>query len=66
MSNLLLVVDNLTDIQGVGVDDRVITFEQYLEDHPKKDEKKLSLINLCDSEKYLSRGYYCSLLAEAR
>ena len=66
MSNLLLVVDNLADVQGVGVDDRVITFEQYLEDHPKKGEKKLSLINLCDSEKYLSRGYYCSLLAEAR
>jgi len=66
MSNLLLVVDDLEDINGFGFDDRAISFAQYLEDHPKKGEKKLSLINLCDSGKYLSRGYYCSLLAEAR
>lgn len=44
----------------------VITFEQYLADYPKKNEPKTRLINLCDTEHYLSRGYYCSLLAEAR
>jgi hypothetical protein len=49
MSNLLLVVDDLEDINGFGFDDRAISFAQYLEDHPKKGEKKLSLINLCDS-----------------
>lgn len=44
----------------------VITFEQYLADYPKRNEPKTRLINLCDTEHYLSRGYYCSLLAEAR
>lgn len=44
----------------------VITFEQYLSDYPKLNERKTRVINLCDTEHYLSRGYYCSLLAEAR
>lgn len=44
----------------------VITFGQYLADYPKLNEPKLRIINLCDTEHYLSRGYYCSLLAEAR
>ncbi|SIS44436.1 RimK family protein [Neptunomonas antarctica] len=44
----------------------IITFEQYLADYPKRNEPKTRLINLCDTEHYLSRGYYCSLLAEAR
>jgi glutathione synthase/RimK-type ligase-like ATP-grasp enzyme len=44
----------------------VISFERYLVDFPKRDEPKTRLINLCDTEYYLSRGYYCSLLAEAR
>ncbi len=44
----------------------VISFEKYLRDYPKRNEQKTRLINLCDTEHYLSRGYYCSLLAEAR
>src|SRR5690606_276596 len=28
--------------------------------------RRVRVINLCQSAKYLSRGYYCSLLAEAR
>ncbi len=43
-----------------------VTFEQYLNDYPKLKEPKTRIINLCDTEHYLSRGYYCSLLAEAR
>lgn len=54
--------DNLS--LGDGID--VITFEQYLQDYPKRNETKTRVINLCDTEHYLSRGYYCSLLAEAR
>jgi len=45
---------------------KTITFEQYLAEYPKKNEPKTNIINLCDTEHYLSRGYYCSLLAEAR
>lgn len=44
----------------------VITFDQYLSDYPKLGEPKTRIINLCDTEHYLSRGYYCSLLAESR
>ena len=43
-----------------------ISFEQYLSDYPKADEPRTRVINLCDTARYLSRGYYCSLLAEAR
>lgn len=44
----------------------VITFDQYLSDYPKLGEPKIRIINLCDTAHYLSRGYYCSLLAESR
>ncbi len=44
----------------------VISFETYLRDYPKLNERKTRIINLCDNKHYLSRGYYCSLLAEAR
>lgn len=44
----------------------VISFEKYLRDYPKVNEPQTRLINLCDTEHYLSKGYYCSLLAEAR
>jgi glutathione synthase/RimK-type ligase-like ATP-grasp enzyme len=43
-----------------------MSFEHYLRDYPKKNEGKIRIINLCDTEHYLSKGYYCSLLAEAR
>jgi glutathione synthase/RimK-type ligase-like ATP-grasp enzyme len=43
-----------------------ISFSTYLNDYPKLNEPKVRVINLCDSERYLSQGYYCSLLAEAR
>lgn len=44
----------------------VITFEQYLKDYPKMNEPRTRIINVCDTVNYLSKGYYCSLLAEAR
>lgn len=44
----------------------VISFETYLREYPKQNEPKTRLINLCDTATYLSKGYYCSLLAEAR
>ncbi len=43
-----------------------ISFESYLRDYPKLNEGKTRIINLCDTEQHLSKGYYCSLLAEAR
>ena len=49
-----------------SLDLNVISFDQYLEDYPKLGEPRTRIINLCDTEHYLSRGYYCSLLAESR
>lgn len=43
-----------------------ISFDTYLQDYPKLNEPRTRLINLCDTQTYLSKGYYCSLLAEAR
>ena len=42
------------------------TFDDYLTLYPKQNEPKTRVINLCDTQRYLSKGYYCSLLAEAR
>jgi len=63
MHNTLFVVDNDTTITN---NLEVISFNQYLRDYPKLGEPKTRVINLCDTERYLSQGYYCSLLAEAR
>jgi glutathione synthase/RimK-type ligase-like ATP-grasp enzyme len=64
MYKTLVVVDN--DSLAVGEQSNVISFDKYLRDYPKANEGRTRLINLCDTEHYLSKGYYCSLLAEAR
>jgi glutathione synthase/RimK-type ligase-like ATP-grasp enzyme len=65
MHKTLIVVDS----EELVLDDsypEVLSFEKYLQDYPKLNEGKTRIINLCDTEHYLSKGYYCSLLAEAR
>jgi glutathione synthase/RimK-type ligase-like ATP-grasp enzyme len=64
MLNTLIVADDETLLANAEL--AAISFEKYLSDYPKKDERKTRVINLCDTAIYLSRGYYCSLLAEAR
>ena len=49
-----------------SLDLEVISFEQYVTDYPKLGELRTRIINLCNTDQYLSRGYYCSLLAESR
>lgn len=61
----LVVVDSDQLAQQI-VHENIISFENYLKGYPKLNETKTRLINLCDTQKYLSRGYYCSLLAESR
>lgn len=59
----------ITDSEDIVLDEgnlEVLGFEKYLKDYPKLHEPKTRIINLCDTEYYLSKGYYCSLLAEAR
>lgn len=65
MFKTLIVVDN--NQQRIADNfDNVITFDSYLRDYPKHNEPKTRILNLCDTQQYLSKGYYCSLLAEAR
>ncbi|MCW8194907.1 RimK family protein [Proteobacteria bacterium 005FR1] len=66
MSNIYLVIDDLAAWRADFPDDAVITFDTYLKEHPIKGQKKTRIINLCNTDLYLSKGYYCSLLAEAR
>lgn len=65
MFKTLIVVDNNEQMLAHSFEN-VITFNTYLRDYPKRNEPKTRIINLCDASQYLSKGYYCSLLAEAR
>lgn len=64
MVSTLYVVDDGVEIDGLP--HNTLSFEEYLRDYPKADEGPTRVINLCNTERYLSQGYYCSLLAEAR
>ncbi len=64
MTTTLFIVDDEFPFAHTSL--KTIRFEDYLRDYPKLDEPKTRIINLCDTERYLSKGYYCSLLAEAR
>ena len=64
MFKTLIIVDDDTCYPQLNA--ACITFAQYLSDYPKLNEPKTRIINLCNTQQYLSKGYYCSLLAEAR
>jgi len=66
MARTLLVVDDLSDWNPYYPSDQVITFENYLATEQGESHQRVRIINLCSSYRYLSDGYYCSLLAEAR
>lgn len=66
MSNIYVVLDDLASWHHEFPAEAVISFDTYLNEHPIKGEKKTRIINLCNTDRYLSKGYYCSLLAEAR
>ncbi len=65
MHKTLIVVEDEELVLGDSYPE-VLSFEKYLRDYPKLNEGKTRIINLCDTDHYLSKGYYCSLLAEAR
>lgn len=64
MRKNLIVLNDSSSIDSASA--IVINFNQYLAEFPKKGSVTTRLINLCDPTQYLSQGYYCSLLAEAR
>jgi len=66
MSDFFVVVENLNDWSPYYPSQDVITFDDYLHRVHKTEGGRVRVINLCRKFKYLSFGYYCSLLAEAR
>jgi glutathione synthase/RimK-type ligase-like ATP-grasp enzyme len=64
MSKTLIVSDYGHELMSNLAE--VLTFKEYLANYPKANEPTTRVINLCDTQQYLSEGYYCSLLAEAR
>jgi len=66
ISNFLIVVEDHTDWQPRSDNEQVITATEYLGPDAKFATRGITIINLCRNYKYLSIGYYCSLLAEAR
>lgn len=66
MSTHLIIVENTADWKPSFPNMQVVTAKDYLAQPEYFELKNAKVINLCRSYRYLSRGYYCSLLAEAR
>ncbi|PSJ47458.1 RimK family alpha-L-glutamate ligase [Zobellella endophytica] len=66
MTQLILVVDELSAWAPYFPSENLVDFQTYLKQAPARNAPRTRVINLCKSGKYLSNGYYCSLLAEAR
>lgn len=66
MSRQIIVVENLADWKLPPGELEVVHVDDYLTGRDYFKQKNIQVINLCRSYKYLSVGYYCSLLAEAR
>jgi len=66
MSQTLIVIHRHKDWAPYYPSDQVITFPEYLNGSHLLAAPRTRIINLCRKFDYLSEGYYCSLLAEAR
>lgn len=73
MSETLILIDNKADWEPYYPSENVLTFEEYIDSNYSRSAdgndakaQRLRIINLCRTNRYLSAGYYCSLLAEAR
>jgi glutathione synthase/RimK-type ligase-like ATP-grasp enzyme len=67
MSQVIILVDDPADWAAYYPARNLLSARDYLQaSEPVCTDKKVQVINLCRSYKYLSPGYYCSLLAEAR
>ncbi|ATQ74924.1 RimK family alpha-L-glutamate ligase [Massilia violaceinigra] len=65
-SRLIIVVEQLKDWPDTATPYTIVTAAQFLGSADQGGAPGSTVINLCRSYKYLSVGYYCSLLAEAR
>ena len=72
MAKIIVIVDKLKDWNSYYPVEQLMTPQDYLVNwdealyESKGNKERIKIINLCRNYKYLSSGYYCSLLAEAR
>ncbi len=66
MSQTLIVVEDLKNWAPYYPSSQVLSFAEYLNTEHVPARQRVRVINLCGEYPYLSDGYYCSLLAEAR
>ncbi|MFZ5493500.1 MAG: RimK family protein [Pseudomonadota bacterium] len=66
MSIHLIVVENRRDWPAHFPPAMVVTVQDYLATPEYQKLRDVRVLNLCRGYRYLSLGYYCSLLAEAR
>lgn len=66
MSSWLILVDSLKDFDNAATPHKLMTAKDYLARPQLFTGSRPQIINLSRSFAYQSRGYYCSLLAEAR
>lgn len=72
MAKIIVIVEKLKDWNSFYPVEQLMTPQDYLVNwdenlyESKAGKERIKIINLCRNYKYLSSGYYCSLLAEAR
>lgn len=66
MATILIVTDVIEDWDKYFPSQKVISVNSYLNRDFKLSQKNVHVVNLCEDYSYMSSGYYCSLLAEAR
>lgn len=72
MAKIIVIVEKLKDWNSYYPVEQLMTPQDYLVNWDEKlhdsgnAKERIKIINLCRNYKYLSSGYYCSLLAEAR
>lgn len=66
MTTFLIVTDDMKDWEKYFPSQKVISVNTYLNIDFKPSQKNVHVVNLCKNYTYMSSGYYCSLLAEAR
>ncbi len=66
MTTQIFVVENPADWKFGAEFGEVLRVEDYLSREDLLSRRNVQVVNLCRSYRYLSSGYYCSLLAEAR
>ncbi|MTI62888.1 RimK family protein [Methylophaga sp.] len=66
MTKHLIIVENIDDWSPYFPSEQVIAVDDYLQSPPARGDNRAQILNLCRSLEYLSRGYYCSMVAEAR